>query len=871
MLFRILLLISFALLALDEVCGQQAPGSKSDNSGYSSAGSGVTSSVGFSGEPQLVSGGNIDVPPRWLKKGVEGSVSVRVDIRQDGTVERCALLKSSNPLLDSLVLANVPRFVYSPAVEKGQAVASTVDLEILFNPDSILAKSKDAPPEIEGTVLDRDTRMPLTDAVLHMQFADSTSDPDISIGFNRYVKMIGAVPGQTTRRSILSTAADSTGHFAFRLLPDCPATVSVQARGREIAHFTEHPRSGHRIFVKYFLGRIAQEPSSSDSSNTITVYGRQAGTEVVSVERQEVETGLTHYVSKLLIQQSAIRQVPEAGSALLVRSAGPFDNRYLLAGVPFLAPFHFGGSPYADIDGMMVSTLSDITITVDRIAGRYTDACGALIEANPGIYRPADPKLIRRPEMSIDFSMMSVDFLLSVPVGMHTNDYLQIGFSCADNYDIKMLYDLYGMSGEADLDLGQPYSFYNVTATATNTVNSLQFDSYAWLALDEYDQETVPWGMASVRMHPVGQDNLSVLCGGSRQYFAKGKRVGNNDFLRTAYLNNGEIQGTIDSVISGVVDMNLDCRIDYQDWHGSVIQRDTTGIDTGVSAKGDEAGCHVHGCFTKELGPIKGMADLLCSGILYGKTPDVLFDAGFSLFWNIQDFQTELHFGRVTSRPDIRGLPDSAFRQQHLESYLVSLPVSYRGEFLTKLGIQPYFRFQDRCPQMDPMLNIWDTAGTTALFAEGVDIDGELQPFSWAAIHGALNLASAQRSKDNHDSLYEWEIPWTIRGGLHCSFLRNLVHLYLDYTLTKGLPYYDFNEKAYLELPDYGRLDVSVQYRSPIQPNRFITRYDAYFNVYNALDTYNVRDYFWNRQMQRMPIWLSPVNCDMGLRLGLRL
>ena len=129
MLFRILLLISFALLALDEVCGQQAPGSKSDNSGYSSAGSGVTSSVGFSGEPQLVSGGNIDVPPRWLKKGVEGSVSVRVDIRQDGTVERCALLKSSNPLLDSLVLANVPRFVYSPAVEKGQAVASTVDLE----------------------------------------------------------------------------------------------------------------------------------------------------------------------------------------------------------------------------------------------------------------------------------------------------------------------------------------------------------------------------------------------------------------------------------------------------------------------------------------------------------------------------------------------------------------------------------------------------------------------------------------------------------------------------------------------------------------------------------------------------------------------
>lgn len=520
---------------------------------------------------------------------------------------------------------------------------------------------------------------------------------------------------------------------------------------------------------------------------------------------------------------------------------------------------------------MMVSTLSDITVSVDRIAGRYLDVNGALIEANPEIYRPADPKLIKRPELSLDYGTISQDFLLSIHVDKQDKDYFQVGLTRGDSHTIQWLYGYYGMTDEASLDFGTPYSFYNVTMNGTNTVHSLRFDSYAWLALDDYKQDDVPWGMASVRIHPVDQDNISVLCGGARQYFAKGKRVGDNAFLRTAYLNNGVMEGKIDSLISGIVNMNLDCRIDYEDWHGSVIQRDPAGLDTGYSARGEDASCNVHGCLSKEIGPLEGMADLLCSGILYGKTPDVIFDAGFSLLWNLQNLQTELHFGRVTSRPDVRGLPDSMFRQQHLETYLVSLPVFYRGDFFTKIGFQPYFRYQDKCPAMDPMMNIWDSAATTALSAHGVDIEGELQPLRWAAVHGTLNLAWARRPNDQQDSPYEWEIPWTIRSGVHCSFLGNCLHVYADYILTKGLPYYDFNEKQYLRLPEYARMDISIQYRSPIQHHRFLTRYDCYFNVYNALDNENIRDYYWNRQMQIVPLWLTPLNCDLGLRLGFRL
>ena len=78
-------------------------------------------------------------------------------------------------------------------------------------------------------------------------------------------------------------------------------------------------------------------------------------------------------------------------------------------------------------------------------------------------------------------------------------------------------------------------------------------------------------------------------------------------------------------------------------------------------------------------------------------------------------------------------------------------------------------------------------------------------------------------------------------------------------------------QKEYLRLPDYGRTDLSLQYRATPVHNRFFTRFDAFFNVYNLFDNLNVRDYFWTAGMHRIPIYLSPINCDMGVRLGFRL
>jgi hypothetical protein len=172
---------------------------------------------------------------------------------------------------------------------------------------------------------------------------------------------------------------------------------------------------------------------------------------------------------------------------------------------------------------------------------------------------------------------------------------------------------------------------------------------------------------------------------------------------------------------------------------------------------------------------------------------------------------------------------------------------------------------------MNPLLNVWDTSKTTSLFARGVDLDAEIRPLQWATVHGSLNLAWAQRSSLHNDSLYEWEIPWTFRCGVYLSFLEERVHVYGDYVLTSGLPYYNFPANEYHALPDYGRVDISLQYRTEPKNNRLLTRYDCYCNVNNLLDQLTVRDYYWNEQMGQVPIFFSRFSIDFGVRLGFRL
>lgn len=365
-------------------------------------------------EPYLIAGDKIEYPPSLLKKSIQGIITIEADISAQGTVEKCSLKRSLHPLLDSIVQTAIFRSRFSPAFDQGTPVPSTLIFQIPINPDSMVSTSSYRNAELEGMVIDKDSRNPVQGAVVNLQYNDTISDTLLSDHFSDYMGMIGRIPGQTFNQGILSVTTDSSGRFAFRLLPDGDVNVAILAKSFSIKRFAESIVTGKNKNVHYFIDPFAEE---IDSGYQINVYGKDtSGREEVHLEKQQYSSGLTHYLSRILLTKATIQQVSASGSALLVRSGSPFDNCYLVAGVPMLAPFHFGGYPYADIDGIMLSALSNVNVTVNHIAGAFPNVSGALIEADPGIYRPAPSKLKRRPELSVDFSTISQDFLLSFPL-----------------------------------------------------------------------------------------------------------------------------------------------------------------------------------------------------------------------------------------------------------------------------------------------------------------------------------------------------------------------------------------------------------------------------------------------------------------------
>jgi hypothetical protein len=274
-------------------------------------------------EPRLLSGGAVEFPTVLMKKGVFGTISAQADIDSKGKVERCTIKEGLDPSLDSIVRKSIIASVYSPAYEMGQAIPSTVVLQMAFDPDSVI-KNDNSVPELEGVVLDKDSKVPLRGAVVNMRYEDSTSDPELSNGFNRYIELIGRHSGQKCSRGILSTITDSSGHFSFCLLPAGFAGISVLAEHYTLAQFRQKVQTGYHKEVRYFL-----EPHKvyTDTSLNITVYGKSAiQSEVVDIEKQQHASGMTHYLSKILLTKATIRQVPEAAFAMLVRSGTPYDN-----------------------------------------------------------------------------------------------------------------------------------------------------------------------------------------------------------------------------------------------------------------------------------------------------------------------------------------------------------------------------------------------------------------------------------------------------------------------------------------------------------------------------------------------------------------
>jgi len=819
-----------------------------------------------------------------LKKGISGTVTVSVDLDSTGMPEECRVVTGIDAQIDSVVCQTIRRSRFTPAIDGGHPVPSTITYEYRFSPAAIAAQGAEEIPEVHGYVSDAVERRPLGRARVRLQIDESLTDSMLAVPVGEYLAIIGLVPGQTFINGFLETTADSLGRFAFRMLPAGRVRIAVSAAGFEVVHTGCIVSEGVSRNITCSL-----VPVASDTGLEITVYGVTHPTSTIDIEDEMVATGLTHYVSDVIRSRTTVRSVPESRTKMMVRSGSPFDNRYYISGVPWLSPFHFGNNSFTEVDGIMLSTLSDITLTIDDIAGRQLDASGFRVDLQPGIYRPAAKKLIRRPELSVDFNTIGQDLLLSVPVGK-TENLVQLGYTRCESYTLDYL----NAVQISPNDPGTAGEYGNLTLTVIGGNHLGTARVFSWLAWSDGADpgiNTDPWGMASVVLEPAAGPVASVTVGGSRQQFRDAQKVGSVKNYTDAGLNNGLVSVAFDTIETPPADITLDAEAERTEWSGQFFRIDESSVsDTAIHSESartafrmmassadrntgsTEHRLQLHGSVGRSAGKFFVAAEGLVAGVSYDGTHKFVADAGGRIGWQDDHFTIGLNGGRITSRPDVRGLPSAALRRMSTATWLLALPAYWKTYRRFSCSLQPYFRYRPEELTLDRLTKQWSDTAMTKLYAGGLDGDMSFVVTDWLSIDEAVNVSRARRKLDGGWRQYEWDVPWAVRGVIHLHFGDIAeYHIYLKHTASAGMPYYDFIDGNIKRNFDYKRVDVSMQYRSKKLNDRFLTRYEAYLNVFNAADWVNSSDVYYDSTMTAVPVQQGIFRLEAGARLAFRL
>ncbi len=842
--------------------------------------------------PRLLNEPLIEASPALLKRGLWGSATVEVAIDTSGKVDSCHVL-SEHPRFANFIKQKVNEAQFQPAIENGEpeSCIATFDINIPF--DSLLEQCLRLPPTISGIVLDSVQSMPINNARILLTYTDTTMDSAVAIGFNHYLALVAHDYQFLIYTNQLTTTTDSLGAFSFKLLPFGKMVLSIQCAGYKARKYKVCVKDS-TLFLKYHL--TLSDELRDNNGFEVTVYGNPPlDQRKVIISEEENKTGFSPFLSTVIKAKAEVRQVPEGPSKMLVRSGSPYDNRYVIAGVSMLAPFHFGGHPYADIDGLMISALRNVEVTLNGVSGIRENTSGCIVKADPGKIT-YDHSENRGLYFKGDFSSLGLDFMTAYTSKNNMDDYLQIGFSACNDYFVEWNKYFYQSVAKGNYGIGIPSSYGNLTLTGVRSSKDLHTAAFGWLAWDSYHEQKgidkqkrmtrdslvyfqsadpviYPWGSGSLMFSFPSKASISI--GGAHQFFGNGKQHRSEIYSTRTKLSNIELTADFDTLIHYPVATMVTGRIQHNRWDGFLSQLDTTTSDTLCRSSGAETGLHISTSLVKNFDKLISRVNVLAS--VYKDTDSIQYtaDEGASLSYETDAFHAALHIGHVTSRPDIRGIPDSIFKKQINHTYLASLPLLTRFNIVSRFGIQPYIRYCTGAPQLDPIRQIWDPDLTSPLLAYGADIDIHLSPVQWADFSGALNISDARRWRESSGStIYEWNIPWTIRNTIHLKSKNDRYNFYINYIRTKGLPYFDIENQNYNVLPVYRSLDINFQIHTSVPHHQFIKFFDVYIalkNIQDLINISNVRDYYWDSNGHRMPIYLGYGRIDTGARFGFKL
>jgi TonB family protein len=311
-----------------------------------------------------------DYPPDAKAKGLEGQVTLQLEIDATGKVTGATVVNPAGNGFDESALAAAKKLEFSPAT---RANGKPAPARILYRFTFKLDEKKD-PVEPTGPTepTAAEVKQALRGTVLGVA-EDGKGDE---------APLAGATVTLTTAKGEVRTATTGAdGSFTFDDLPIGKAEVKITAPGFDGATLSEDLAEGEETQVKYRL-------FVSSTGLEVTVRGERPPREVVkrTITKREIDRipGTNGDALRSLLNLPGVARPPAIAGILLVRGSGPADTQTFIDGTPVPLIYHFGG-----LSSVVPTELLDkIDFYPGNFGAEYGRVMGGIVDV--GLRRPKD-------------------------------------------------------------------------------------------------------------------------------------------------------------------------------------------------------------------------------------------------------------------------------------------------------------------------------------------------------------------------------------------------------------------------------------------------------------------------------------------------
>jgi TonB family protein len=300
------------------------------------------------------------VPPRLLTfveaaypleaqaSGLTADVLLRLRVEPDGSVSEVDVLQPAGHGFDEAAVAAARRFVFSPALVNGKAVAVKIPFKYSFTlSEKVVERAAPTVGELSGRIQVAGAETPLVGARITLR--DATG------------RELSAVTGED-------------GSWLMHELAPGRYRIKVEASGFSSVELDEEVVAGELTELTYRLSPVV------DDAIEVEVYGTRPPREVLrrTITRREMTRvpGTGGDALRSLQNLPGLARPPGLAGLLIVRGSAPEDSAVFVNGdtIPFI--YHFGGISSA----IPTELLDRIDFYPGNFSARYGRVMGGIVD-----------------------------------------------------------------------------------------------------------------------------------------------------------------------------------------------------------------------------------------------------------------------------------------------------------------------------------------------------------------------------------------------------------------------------------------------------------------------------------------------------------